>query len=153
MSDKPKVTITEKVLAYVRAHPGCTREQVMQAMWLIRPNHIARALHRLEEAGKIPAGHPAMDKSETTPGPERRIWAATIVPLERPEVFGGMWDTDRVYLTRNEAVVDVEAHAVERGLAPIAWSEVDEKLLIGRTHDDVASFAILVRSARLPEGI
>jgi len=50
------------------------------------------------------------------------------------EVFGGMWDNDQFYLTRAEAIGDIALHASKMGLRPIVWSEIDEKLTIGRTH-------------------
>ena len=51
-----------------------------------------------------------------------RLWAAAIVPLGHAEVFGGLWDTDQLYLTRAEAVRDIEDHAIKMGLLPVAWS-------------------------------
>ena len=63
----------------------------------------------------------------------RRLWAAGIFPWGT-EIFGGIWDDDRLYLTRAEAIGDIALHASKMGLRPIVWSEIDEKLTIGRTH-------------------
>ena len=48
----------------------------------------------------------------------RRLWAAGIFPWGT-DVFGGMWDTDRFYRTRAEAIRDIEDHAIKMGLLPI----------------------------------
>jgi hypothetical protein len=45
----------------------------------------------------------------------RRLWAAGIFPWGT-EIFGGMWDTDRLYRTRTEAIRDSGASS-ERPLA------------------------------------
>ena len=69
------------------------------------------------------------------------------------EIVGGMWDTDRLYRTRTEAIRDIEDHAIKMGLLPISWSTPDEKLTIGRTRKpgDDLTYVVLVRSARLPD--
>jgi hypothetical protein len=41
----------------------------------------------------------------------RRLWAAAIFPWAA-EIFCGMWDTDRFYQTRAEAILDVGGHAI-----------------------------------------
>ena len=83
----------------------------------------------------------------------RRLWAAGIFPWGT-EIFGGMWDTDRFYRTRAEAILDIEDHAIKMGLLPISWSTPDEKLTIGRTHkpgNETLTYLVLVRSGRLPD--
>jgi hypothetical protein len=82
----------------------------------------------------------------------RRLWAAGIFPWGT-EMFGGMWDTDRFYRTRTEAIRDIEDHAIKMGLLPISWSTPDEKLTIGRTRKpgDHLTYVALVRSGRLPD--
>jgi hypothetical protein len=37
----------------------------------------------------------------------RRLWAAGIFPWGT-EIFGGIWDADRLYRTRTEAIRDIE---------------------------------------------
>ena len=84
----------------------------------------------------------------------RRLWAAGIFPWGT-EIFGSIWDDDRLYFTRAEAIGDIALHASKMGLLPIVWSEIDEKLTIGRTHKSGNAdliFAVMVRSARLPLG-
>jgi hypothetical protein len=71
------------------------------------------------------------------------------------EIFGGIWDDNRLYLTRAEAIRDIALHASKMGLLPIGWSEIDEKLTIGRTHKSGNAdliFGVMVRSAGLPLG-
>jgi hypothetical protein len=82
----------------------------------------------------------------------RRLWAAAIFPWGT-EIVGGMWDTDRLYRTRAEAIRDIEDHVIKMGLLPISWSTADEKLTIGRTRKpgDDLTYVVLVRSARLPD--
>jgi hypothetical protein len=83
----------------------------------------------------------------------RRLWAAGIFPWGT-EIVGGMWDTDRLYRTRAEAILDIEGHAIKMGLLPISWSVPDEKLTIGRTHkpgNENLTYLVLVRSGRLPD--
>jgi len=83
----------------------------------------------------------------------RRLWAAGIFPWGT-EIFGGMWDTDRFYRTRAEAILDIEDHAIKMGLLPISWSTPDEKLTIGRTTkpgNENLTYLVLVRSGRLPD--
>ena len=84
----------------------------------------------------------------------RRLWAAGIFPLGT-EIFGGMWDNDQFYLTRAEAIGDIALHASKMGLLPIVWSEIDEKLTIGRTHRSGNAdliYTAMVRSGQLPQG-
>lgn len=86
---------------------------------------------------------------------ERRVWAAAIFPIGQSEVFGGLWDTDQLYWTRAEAIAEIEAHVIKMGLLPMEWTNGEGDLLIGRTHypnKEQPSFAVLVRSARLPKG-
>jgi len=52
---------------------------------------------------------------------ERRLWAAGIFPWGT-EIFGGMWDTDRLHRTPTEAIRDIEDHSIKMGLLPISWS-------------------------------
>jgi hypothetical protein len=83
-----------------------------------------------------------------------RLWVAVIFP-RGTDVFGGMWDADKFYLTRIEAIRDIEAHAIKMGLMPIDWSAPDEKLMIGRTHKPGKAdltYVVLVRSGHLPQG-
>jgi hypothetical protein len=85
----------------------------------------------------------------------RRAWGAAIFPIGHAEVFGGMWDTDQLYWTRAEAVAGIEHHVIKMGLLPLEWSSGTGDLLIGRTrypNDKRLSFAVMVRSARLPKG-
>ena len=66
-----------------------------------------------------------------------------------------MWDNDQFYLTRAEAIGDIALHASKMGLLPIVWSEIDEKLTIGRTHKSGNSdliYTAMVRSGQLPQG-
>ena len=83
-----------------------------------------------------------------------RVWAAVIVPVGVPDVFGGMWDVDQLFWTCAAAVAGVERHATHiMGLMPVAWSRPEDRLLIGRTHmpgDPSKAYAILVRSVLLP---
>jgi hypothetical protein len=62
---------------------------------------------------------------------------------------------DQFYLTRAEAIGDIALHASKMGLLPIVWSEIDEKLTIGRTHKSGNAdliYAAMVRSGQLPQG-
>ena len=82
-----------------------------------------------------------------------RLWGAALWPIGQPDVFGAMFETDCLYVRRQEAIRVIEDQVIKMGLLPIFWSQVDEKLLIGRTHvpgKENKAFAILVRSARLP---
>jgi hypothetical protein len=89
---------------------------------------------------------------------KRRIWGAAIFPIGRAEVFGGIWDSNRLHWTRAIAVSEIEAHVIEIGLLPLQWSRGNVKngdLLIGSTHvpsKEKQAFGVLVRSIRLPEG-
>ena len=86
---------------------------------------------------------------------ERRVWAAAIFPIGHSEVFGGMWDTNQLYWTRAEAIAEIEDQVIKMGLLPMEWTSGEGDLMIGRTHfpgDEQSRFAVLVRSARLPEG-
>ena len=86
------------------------------------------------------------------------VWGAAIFPIGHAEIFGGVWDSNRLHWTRAAAISEIEAHVIEMGLLPLQWSrgEVENgDLLIGRTHfpgKEEQAFAVLVRSMRLPEG-
>ena len=88
----------------------------------------------------------------------RRVWGAAIFPIGRADIFGGIWDSNRLYWTRAAAVAEIEAHVIEMGLLPLQWSRggvENGDLLIGRTHvpgKEEQAYAVLVRSAWLPEG-
>jgi hypothetical protein len=89
---------------------------------------------------------------------DRLVWGAVIVPIGHFEIFGGIWDSNRLHWTRAAAVAEIEAHVIEMGLLPLQWSrgEVENgDLLIGRTNapgNQEKAFAVLVRSAWLPHG-
>ena len=83
------------------------------------------------------------------------VWGAVLVPIGHPEVFGGMWDSNRLHWTRAAAVAEIEEHVIKMGLLPLEWSRGDVQngdLLIGRTSSPGGQqqYAVLVRSARLP---
>jgi phosphoglycolate phosphatase-like HAD superfamily hydrolase len=121
-----------------RSAPSATLQR-STASWRRSPNMVKHARKWLE--------------SETIRMDDaRRLWAAGIFPWGT-EIFGGMWDTDRLYRTRTEAIRDIEDHAIKMGLLPISWSTPDEKLTIGRTRKpgDDLTYVVLVRSARLPD--
>ena len=88
----------------------------------------------------------------------KRVWGAAIFPIGHAEIFGGVWDSNRLHWTRVAAVSEIEAHVIEMGLLPLQWSRGEVQngdLLIGRTHvpgKEEQAFAVLVRSMRLPEG-
>jgi hypothetical protein len=67
-----------------------------------------------------------------------------------------MWDTDRFYRSRAEAILDIEDHAIKMGLLPISWSAPDERLTIGRSHkpgNETLTYLVLVRSGRLADDV
>src|SRR4051794_15867438 len=86
------------------------------------------------------------------------VWGAAIFPIGHGEIFGGMWDSNRLHWTRGAAVAEIEAHVIEMGLLPLQWSRGEVQngdLLIGRTRlpgKEVRAFAVLVRSMQPPEG-
>ena len=84
----------------------------------------------------------------------RRLWV-TVIFRRGTDVFGGMWEADKLYLTRIEAIHATEERAIKMGLMPIDWSAPDEKLMIGRTHKPGKpdlTYVVLVRSGQLPQG-
>ena len=62
----------------------------------------------------------------------RRVWAAAIFPIGHAEVFGGIWDSDRLHWTRAAAIAEIENHVVRMGLLPMQWTSGAGDLMIGR---------------------
>ena len=77
-----------------------------------------------------------------------RFWIAAIYPIGHGDVFGGMWGYDLVYDSSDEAISDADEQAARIGLVPIKWAAIDDKLIIGRTHNAHAGrdYAVIVRS-------
>jgi hypothetical protein len=53
---------------------------------------------------------------------ERRLWLCSVYAVGLPDIFGSMWDSDRLHWTEEEAEAEVRDIIERAGLTEPDWS-------------------------------